>query len=137
MRQDRAFQELRAISFEIDINLFAEGSCLVKFGNTQIMCTASIIDKLPPWLKNSGKGWITAEYGMLPRSTNSRTIREATRGKQTGRIGGGGIGASVGSNLASVPYVGWVLAGAATMIGMNQGAEIGGQMATDFADCDP
>ena len=85
MRQDRAFQELRAISFEIDINLFAEGSCLVKFGNTQIMCTASIIDKVPPWLKNSGKGWITAEYGMLPRSTNTRIDREAIKGRQSGR----------------------------------------------------
>ena len=85
MRQDRAFQELRTISFETDINLFAEGSCLVKFGNTQIMCTASIIDKVPPWLKNSGKGWITAEYGMLPRSTNKRIDREAIKGRQSGR----------------------------------------------------
>ena len=66
-----------------------------------------------------------------------KCIEAAGGGKQTGRIVGGGIGASVGTSLASVPYVGWVLAGAATMMGMNQGAEIGGQMATDFADCDP
>ena len=70
-------------------------------------------------------------------AAQAKCIEAAGGGKQTGRIVGGGIGASVGSNLASVPYVGWVLAGAATMIGMNQGAEIGGQMATDFADCDP
>ena len=85
MRQDRTFQELRTISFETDINLFAEGSCLVKFGNTHVMCTASINEKVPPWLKNSGKGWITAEYGMLPRSTNTRIDREAIKGKQSGR----------------------------------------------------
>ena len=85
MRQDRAFQELRTISFETDINLFAEGSCLVKFGNTHVMCTASINEKVPPWLKNSGKGWITAEYGMLPRSTNTRIDREAIKGRQSGR----------------------------------------------------
>ena len=85
MRQDRTFQELRTISFETDINLFAEGSCLVKFGNTHVMCTASISEKVPPWLKNSGKGWITAEYGMLPRSTNTRIDREAVKGRQSGR----------------------------------------------------
>ena len=67
------------------INLHAEGSCLVKFGNTHVICTASIDEKVPPWLKNSGKGWITAEYGMLPRSTNTRIDREAVRGKQKGR----------------------------------------------------
>ena len=65
--------------------LQAEGSCLVKFGNTQVLCTASIDEKIPHWLKNSGKGWVTAEYGMLPRSTNMRIEREATKGKQTGR----------------------------------------------------
>ena len=85
MRQDRTFQELRTISFETDINLFAEGSCLVKFGNTHVMCTASISEKVPPWLKNSGKGWITAEYGMLPRSTDTRIDREAIKGRQSGR----------------------------------------------------
>ena len=85
MRQDRTFQELRDISFETNVNLHAEGSCLVKFGNTHVLCTASIDEKIPPWIKNSGKGWITAEYGMLPRSTNSRIDREATKGKQSGR----------------------------------------------------
>jgi len=85
MRQGRTFQELRGISFEINVNLHAEGSCLVKFGNTHVLCTASIDEKVPSWIKNSGKGWITAEYGMLPRSTNSRIDREATKGKQSGR----------------------------------------------------
>ena len=85
MRQDRTFQELRDISFETNVNLHAEGSCLVKFGNTHVLCTATIDDKIPPWIKNSGKGWVTAEYGMLPRSTNSRIDREATKGKQSGR----------------------------------------------------
>jgi len=85
MRQNRKFQELRSISFETNINLHAEGSCLAKFGNTHVLCTASIDEKVPPWLKNSGKGWITAEYGMLPRSTNTRIDREAVKGKQSGR----------------------------------------------------
>ncbi len=85
MRQDRKFKDLRPIAFETDINLHAEGSCLVKFGNTHVICTASIDEKIPHWLKNSGKGWVTAEYGMLPRSTNSRIDREAIRGKQSGR----------------------------------------------------
>ena len=85
MRQNRTFQELRPISFIIGVNIHAEGSCLVKFGNTQVLCTASIDNKTPHWLKNSGKGWITAEYGMLPRSTNIRIDREAAKGKQSGR----------------------------------------------------
>ena len=85
MRKDRSFKEMRDISFEIDVNIHAEGSCLVKFGNTHVLCTASISEKTPPWLKNSGKGWVTAEYGMLPRSTNTRIDREAARGKQSGR----------------------------------------------------
>ena len=85
MRQNREFQELRSISFETNINLHAEGSCLAKFGNTHVLCTASIDEKVPHWLKNSGKGWITAEYGMLPRSTNTRIDREAVKGKQSGR----------------------------------------------------
>jgi len=85
VRQERHFNQIRPISFEIGINLHAEGSCLVKFGNTQVLCTASIDEKIPHWLKNSGKGWVTAEYGMLPRSTNIRIEREATKGKQTGR----------------------------------------------------
>ncbi len=85
MRKDRNFDQLRDVNFETNVNLHAEGSCLVKFGNTQVMCTASIDEKTPPWLRNSGKGWVTAEYGMLPRSTNTRIDREAARGKQSGR----------------------------------------------------
>jgi len=85
MREERNFKELREISFETNVNLHAEGSCLVKFGNTHVLCTASIDEKTPPWLRNSGKGWVTAEYGMLPRSTNTRMDREASRGKQSGR----------------------------------------------------
>ena len=85
MRKDRNFDQLREVTFETNVNLHAEGSCLVRFGNTHVMCTASIDEKTPPWLRNSGKGWVTAEYGMLPRSTNTRIDREAARGKQTGR----------------------------------------------------
>ena len=85
MRVDRTFKEMREISFETNVNLHAEGSCLVKFGNTHVLCTASIDEKTPPWLRNSGKGWVTAEYGMLPRSTNTRMDRESARGKQSGR----------------------------------------------------
>jgi ribonuclease PH len=85
MRKDRNFHQLRDVTFETNVNLHAEGSCLVKFGNTHVMCTASIDEKTPPWLRNSGKGWVTAEYGMLPRSTNTRIDREAARGKQSGR----------------------------------------------------
>ena len=85
MRKDRTFQEIRNISFEKNINLHAEGSCFVKFGNTQVICTATVDEKTPPWLKNSGKGWVTAEYGMLPRSTNTRIERESAKGKQSGR----------------------------------------------------
>ena len=85
MRKDRNFDQLRDVTFETNVSLHAEGSCLVKFGNTHVMCTASIDEKTPPWLRNSGKGWVTAEYGMLPRSTNTRIDREAARGKQSGR----------------------------------------------------
>ena len=85
MRQNRKFNELRPISFKTGVNIHAEGSCLVEFGNTHVLCTASVDEKTPHWLKNSGKGWVTAEYGMLPRSTNSRIDREAARGKQSGR----------------------------------------------------
>mgnify|MGYP000153269961 CR=1 FL=1 len=63
----------------------AEGSCLIKCGDTHVLCTASVEEKVPPFLRNSGKGWVTAEYGMLPRATNQRVDREAARGKQTGR----------------------------------------------------
>ena len=85
MRKDRAFDELREIAFETNTNIHAEGSCLVKFGNTHVICTASIDEKTPPWLRGSGKGWVTAEYGMLPRATHTRGDREAARGKQSGR----------------------------------------------------
>lgn len=85
MRKNRSFQELRNISFSSGVNIHSEGSCLVKFGNTHVMCTASIEEKIPIWLRNSNKGWLTAEYGMLPRSTNTRIDRESTRGKQSGR----------------------------------------------------
>ena len=85
MRKDRDFDEIREIVFETNINIHAEGSCLVKFGDTQVICTASIDEKTPPWLRGSGKGWVTAEYGMLPRSTNTRIDRESARGKQSGR----------------------------------------------------
>ena len=85
MRKDRTFQEIRNISFETNINLHAEGSCFVKFGNTHVICTATIDEKTTSWLKNSGKGWVTAEYGMLPRSTNTRIERESAKGKQSGR----------------------------------------------------
>jgi ribonuclease PH len=81
----RAFDQLRAIQLEPGFAKYAEGSCLVRFGDTHVLCTASLDDKVPPFLRNSGKGWVTAEYGMLPRSTHSRTDREAARGKQSGR----------------------------------------------------
>ncbi len=77
--------QLRNIVIEPNFSPYAEGSCLVKFGNTHVLCCASIEDKTPFFLRNSGKGWITAEYGMLPRSTHTRTDREAARGKQSGR----------------------------------------------------
>ena len=85
MRKDRSFDELREITFETNINIHAEGSCLVRFGNTHVICTASIDDKTPHWLRGSGKGWVTAEYGMLPRSTNTRIDRESAKGRQSGR----------------------------------------------------
>ena len=85
MRKDREFNELRKISFEKNVNMHADGSCIVKFGNTHVLCIATIDEKVPHWLKNTGKGWVTAEYGMLPRSTNTRMDREAVKGKQSGR----------------------------------------------------
>ena len=77
--------DLRPVSFQRAFSLHAEGSCLIKFGNTHVLCTASIEDRVPPWLKGQGRGWITAEYGMLPRATSSRTRREASTGHQSGR----------------------------------------------------
>jgi ribonuclease PH len=81
----RAADELRPVSLELGVSRHAEGSCLVRFGHTHVLCTASVEDKVPSFLRNTGKGWITAEYGMLPRSTNTRTAREAARGRQSGR----------------------------------------------------
>ncbi len=81
----RALDQLRDIVLETNVNKHAEGSCLARFGDTHVLCTASIEESIPPWLRNSGRGWVTAEYGMLPRSTNTRTGREAARGKQSGR----------------------------------------------------
>ena len=81
----RAPDELRPIALETGVSKHAEGSCLVRFGDTQVLCTASIEDSVPPWLRKSGKGWVTAEYGMLPRATTTRTTREAARGRQSGR----------------------------------------------------
>jgi ribonuclease PH len=77
--------ELRAVSFTRAFTKHAEGSCLVRFGDTHVLCTASLEEKVPPWLKGGGKGWVTAEYGMLPRATHDRTRREAVAGKQSGR----------------------------------------------------
>ena len=82
---DRKKNEMRAISFETGVSKHAEGSCLVKFGDTHVLCTASVENRVPPWLRNSGSGWVTAEYGMLPRSTGDRMRREASVGKQSGR----------------------------------------------------
>jgi ribonuclease PH len=76
---------MRAISFERGVSKHAEGSCLVKFGDTHVLCTASLEERVPAWLRNSGKGWVTAEYGMLPRATGERMRREASSGKQGGR----------------------------------------------------
>ena len=81
----RSLADLRQISIETDVSKHAEGSCLIKFGHTHVLCTASVDGRVPPFLRNKGSGWITAEYGMLPRSTHTRTDREAARGKQSGR----------------------------------------------------
>ncbi|MGH1456960.1 MAG: ribonuclease PH [Alphaproteobacteria bacterium] len=81
----RAPNAIRDIEIIPNYSRYAEGSCLIKFGNTHVLCTASVEEKVPGWMKNTGKGWVTAEYGMLPRSTHSRMDREAARGKQSGR----------------------------------------------------
>ncbi len=81
----RAPDELRAVSLERGVVKYAEGSCFVKFGETHVLVTATLEERLPPWLKGQGRGWVTAEYGMLPRATAERTRREATAGKQGGR----------------------------------------------------
>ena len=81
----RAADQLREIVLEPDISKYAEGSCLARFGDTQVLCTASVENRVPAFLRNSGRGWVTAEYGMLPRATETRTDREAARGRQGGR----------------------------------------------------
>ncbi len=81
----RMAEDLRDVEIIPHYSKYAEGSCLIKFGDTHVLCLASVEDRIPGWMKNSGKGWVTAEYGMLPRSTHSRMDREAARGKQAGR----------------------------------------------------
>ncbi len=81
----RALDQLRSISIETGVTRHAEGSCLIRMGDTHVLCTASVEDKPPPFLRNSGQGWVTAEYGMLPRATHTRGRREAAVGKQSGR----------------------------------------------------
>ena len=76
---------LRTVELIPNYSKYAEGSCMAKFGDTHVLCTASVEEKVPGWMRNSGKGWVTGEYGMLPRSTHSRMDREAARGKQSGR----------------------------------------------------
>ena len=81
----RAPDAMRPVILEPGIAKYAEGSCLAKFGDTHVLCTASVEERVPPFLRNTGRGWVTAEYGMLPRSTTTRTDREAARGRQSGR----------------------------------------------------
>lgn len=82
---NRAQDEIRIVSVETNVTKHAEGSCLIKCGDTHVLCTASVEDRVPPFMRNSGLGWVTAEYGMLPRATGTRNRREATAGKQSGR----------------------------------------------------
>ncbi len=81
----RAPEAMRPVVLEPGIAKYAEGSCLARFGDTHVLCTASVEERVPPFLRNTGRGWVTAEYGMLPRSTHTRTDREAARGRQSGR----------------------------------------------------
>lgn len=81
----RTPDQMREVTVERGFSRHAEGSCLIKFGNTHVLCTASLEERIPPWLRGKGEGWVTAEYGMLPRSTHDRMRREATAGKQSGR----------------------------------------------------
>ncbi len=86
MRSDgRQLDQMRKVKIKRNVLKFAEGSCMIEMGNTKVICSASVEDKVPPFLRNTGSGWITAEYGMLPRSCKSRIDREASRGKQSGR----------------------------------------------------
>jgi ribonuclease PH len=96
----RLNDEMRHVSIETNINAYAEGSCLISFGNTKVICTASVSQNVPRWLKGQKQGWITAEYGMLPRSTHSRMDREAVKGKQSGRTQE--ISRLIGRSLRSV-----------------------------------
>ena len=82
---ERTENQLRPITLEPNASRYAEGSCLISCGHTKVLCTASVDENVPRWMKGSGKGWVTAEYGMLPRATGSRNSREAARGKQSGR----------------------------------------------------
>ncbi len=81
----RAPDEMRAIAIETGFTRHAEGSCLISFGETRVLCTASVEERIPPWLRGKGSGWVTGEYSMLPRATHTRGDREAARGKQSGR----------------------------------------------------
>ena len=81
----RSPDQMRSVTLETGLSSYAEGSCLAKFGDTHVLCNATVEERVPPWMRNSGRGWVTAEYGMLPRSTHERTDREAARGKQSGR----------------------------------------------------
>src|SRR4029453_7184645 len=85
----RAPDQMREIVMEPGFTRHAEGSCLVSFGDTRVLCTASVETQLPPWLRGKGQGWVTAEYGMLPRATHTRGRREAAQGKQSGPQQGG------------------------------------------------
>ena len=85
MREDRKADELRPVTMDTGFNRYAEGSALISFGHTRVLCTASVEEKQPPFLRGTEKGWVTAEYGMLPRATHTRGGREAARGKQGGR----------------------------------------------------
>src|SRR5216110_3166777 len=81
----RALDAMRPVVLEPNVSKYAEGSCLARFGDTHVLCTASVEERVPPFLRNTGRGWVTAEYGMLPRSTSTRTDREAASGRQSGR----------------------------------------------------
>ena len=81
----RGPSDLREVSIEPNVSLHAEGSCMIRFGNTHVLCTASLEDRVPPFIRNTGLGWVTAEYGMLPRATDRRNRREATAGRPSGR----------------------------------------------------
>ena len=99
----RAVDQMRELKFESGFTIHAEGSCLVSFGNTRVLCTASVEEKVPPFLRGKGQGWVTAEYGMLPRATHTRGNREAAKGKQSGRTQE--IQRLIGRSLRAVMYL--------------------------------